>query len=99
MQKFVGASKPIDYRNILEYSPKKKFFCVKRKGWLKCLGRNKGRQDNHLIDQKSRAFLDHFFKDPNQYLYQLLNKIKFKIPKWLLLWKQRTQEKTNPKKN
>ncbi|RNA25299.1 bifunctional heparan sulfate N-deacetylase N-sulfotransferase 1 [Brachionus plicatilis] len=79
IQLFMNSSRFFDYKNLLVYSAKKRFFCLKNR---RCLGPSKGRTYARL-DQRSYIYLRDFYQKSNAQLANFLNKNLFSMPSWL----------------
>ena len=82
LQKFFGLRKIIDYRDLIVFSEKKSFYCLKIPNSMKCLGYGKGRKYPDM-DKESYEFLKKFYTEPNKRLKELLKRHGYEIPKWL----------------
>jgi hypothetical protein len=73
-----------NYKKIIKYNKKKKFFCIHeiKINRIKCLGASKGRIYSPM-DEKSRIYLNEFYKNANKIFLKLLNKYKYHVPNWL----------------
>ena len=94
LQDHLDLNLKLNYKSLLKYDKKKKFFCwlerdsfgdLRRK---KCLGQSKGRKYIQLSNT-TRTYLNNYFYKSNMEFYNLLIKNfvniqkKFSIPKWL----------------
>lgn len=84
IQKYMNSSKFFDYKNLLVYDAKKKFYCLKKRlGKIqRCLGSSKGRKYEKL-DENSYLYLRNFYQKYNVQLFNFLKKNLFNLPKWL----------------
>ena len=83
LQHFFELKTFLDYKNIMAFSEKKGFYCLKYNTTKPiCLGPGKGRNYSN-IDENSRKFLQMYYKKSNIVLKSLLKKNGYKIPSWL----------------
>ena len=84
LQEFIQVDRFVNYKKIIKYNKKKKFFCVHELKFsrIKCLGSSKGRIYSKM-DDKSRHFLNEFYKNSNKLFFKLLIKYKYQVPIWL----------------
>jgi len=71
----------IDYGELLYYDESKGFYCMKKKGHKKCLGKGKGRHYS-LMEKESRDWLSKYYIKYNKNLESLFIKIGQPLPKW-----------------
>ncbi|XP_048590221.1 bifunctional heparan sulfate N-deacetylase/N-sulfotransferase 4 [Nematostella vectensis] len=82
VQQFLGTN-IFDYNAKLRFDKRKGFYCqITSRGKSKCLGRGKGRR-YPPIDQRSREFLENYYRDPNKHLIALLRRLGKPLPQWL----------------
>ena len=82
LQHFLHVQPFIDYNTMLKFEPAKGFYCPVVNGKTKCLGKGKGR-DYPPMDQKSRKFLQNYYRLYNEHLLKLLKRLGYSIPNWL----------------
>ena len=82
LQKMMNVNLILDYKRILKYDKKKKFFCIYNKK-SKCLGSSKGRSYPKLNDTFIIDYLNEYFNKSNILFYNLLKSHSFEVPKWL----------------
>ncbi|ESN94414.1 hypothetical protein HELRODRAFT_107720 [Helobdella robusta] len=84
VQNFLKLQDKLDYSKLLKYNTKKGFFCpVTNGGKLKCLGSGKGRKYSPM-DDKSKDFLKHFYKNSIEDLNDFLTNHGYSKPGWLI---------------
>lgn len=87
LQNFLPIQNYFNFKSVIRYDRKKKFFCVllkeKQPKTIKCLGSSKGRKYSKL-DIRTTEYLNKFYSKTNKLFFKLLKKYSFQIPKWLL---------------
>lgn len=92
MQRWLGIKQVKDYKKMLKFDKKKGFFCqVQENGRNKCLGKSKGRKYPEM-EQKTREYLDHYYREPNKRLYALLDEMDKPKPSWLVKQISKTEK-------
>lgn len=83
LQKFIEIHPYVDYRRLLRYDSKKKFYCqVLQSDFIKCLGPGKGRIYPPM-EEAAQKYLKMFFRRHNVALSKLLMKLNQPAPTWL----------------
>ncbi|CAE1327480.1 NDST2 [Acanthosepion pharaonis] len=83
LQKFIEVHPYVDYRRLLRYDSKKKFYCqVLQSDFIKCLGPGKGRIYPPM-EEAAQKYLKMFFRRHNVALSKLLMKLNQPAPTWL----------------
>ena len=87
LQKFLPVQNIFNFKSVIRFDRKKKFFCAffkeKQPFRIKCLGSSKGRKYPKL-DISSRAILEKFYNKTNKSFLKLLKKYSYQIPNWLI---------------
>lgn len=88
IQTFMNSFYFINYKSLLVFDQKKKFFCLKKNlnRTRRCLGPSKGRNYSR-IDKESFNYLKVFYQKYNIQLVNFLDKNKFNLPNWLKKYK------------
>ena len=86
LQTFLPIEKYFNFKNVIRFDKKKKFFCAFSREIqsvkIKCLGSSKGRKYPRL-DFNSRDYLEKFYNKTNKSFFKFLKKYSYQVPKWL----------------
>ena len=88
LQHMMNVNFTLDYKLILKYDKKKRFFCMYNiskydRKTHKCLGSSKGRSYPKLNDTFMLNYLNNYFNKSNILFYNLLKSYSFDVPRWL----------------